>query len=39
MKEQPKNETYRMIGAPLPIQNKDPIKAKTLFNFVVEEPG
>ena len=34
-----KNETYMAIGAPLPIQNKDPVKTKALLNFVIEEPG
>jgi len=28
-----------MIGAPLPIQNKDPTRAKALWNFAIEEPG
>lgn len=34
-----KSETYKIIGAPLQIQSKDPIKVKALFNFAIEEPG
>ena len=34
-----KNDAYRYLDAPLPIQTKEPVKTQSLFDFVVDEPG
>ena len=36
MMSEHKNDGYRYLEAPLPIQNKDPVKTKSLFDFVID---
>ena len=39
MIDESKGDVYRYIDPALPIQNKDPVKTKSLLEFVLQEPG
>jgi hypothetical protein len=39
IEEKAHEEAIKYLDTALPLQQKEPVKAKSLFEFVIEEPG